>query len=230
MHAATLNLHAEAEAPRAATALPLTALGRFFRAPIEARTWGNLLYLLLAFPFGLFYFVLLTVAFSLGAGLLLLWIGLLILAVTFAAAWACAMLERLLAIGLLGAQVPPMAAPAAPDRRPLQRVGDFLANPVTWTGLLFLFLKLPLGIASFVLWVTLIALSGSLLAAPFFYADWPPQIFLWEVDTLPEAVACALAGVAVLLVSLNLLNGAAAVWRLLAEGLLGNRRFLAGPA
>ncbi|HEX5761157.1 MAG TPA: sensor domain-containing protein [Thermoanaerobaculia bacterium] len=229
MHAATLDLHSPPAAP-ARTPFAAALVG-FLRAPIEPRTWGNLLYLLLAFPFGLAYFVVLTVAFSLSVGLLILWIGLLVLALTFAAAWACAALERLLAIGLLGAQIPATAPrTTATDRKLLQRARDYLADPVTWTGLLFLFLKFPLGLATFVLWVTLIALSGSLVAAPFLYSDWPPQIVLWEIDTLPEALACGAAGLLLLLVTLNLLNGVAAGWRWLAEAMLGSRRFRQEPA
>ncbi len=227
MQAAILDLHAEPEAPRAASAPSDNPLVRFLRAPVEPRTWGNLLYLLLAFPFGLCYFVLLTVGFSVGLGLVIVWVGLLILALTFAFVWGGAALERLLAIGLLGARVPPMFTPGAPDRRPLQRARDVLANPVTWTGLLFLLLKLPLGIVSFVLWVTMIALSGSLMAAPFFYQEWPPQIFLYEIDTFPEALACTVAGVLLAFVALNLFNGLAAVWRWLAERMLGNGRHAA---
>ncbi len=228
MHAATFELTAERPSPHAPR-VP-AALARFLRAPIEARTYANLLYLLLAFPLGLFYFVFLTVGFSLGLGLLIVWVGLLVLALAFAGVWGFAAFERQLAISLLGAEVPPMAPTAAPGRGVGQQIGDFLANPVTWKGMLFLFLKMPLGIATFTLLVTFLALSLPLLAAPLYYGWWPPAIFSidgygWVVDTLGEALICSAIGLGMLLVTLNLFNGVAFVWGLLASGLLGSRRW-----
>lgn len=241
MQTATLDLTGAAP-PAGAPEAPVSAAGsglgdlavRFLRAPVEMRTWANLLYLALAFPFGLAYFVFLTVGFSVGFGLLIVWIGLLVLAVTFAGVWGCAALERELARGLLGADVPPMGPPATAGRSAFQRATDVLANPVTWKGLLFLLLKMPLGIVTFTVLVTFLALSAAFLVVPFFYTWAPPAImsvdgYGWEVDTLPEALACSLIGAGLLLVTLNLFNGLAFVWRVLAEGLLGSSRWLALP-
>ncbi|GER87484.1 hypothetical protein KDW_16460 [Dictyobacter vulcani] len=46
------------------------------------QTLGNMLYLLLAFPLGLIYFVLMVVGLSVGASTLIIWIGLPILLLT----------------------------------------------------------------------------------------------------------------------------------------------------
>ena len=54
------------EAPAAPRRSPLI---RFLRAPIEARSYTNLLFLALAFPLGLAYFIFLTVGLALGVGL-----------------------------------------------------------------------------------------------------------------------------------------------------------------
>jgi hypothetical protein len=230
MHAATYELTAGRPEPAGAPDLGSAAV-RFLRAPIAARTWTNLLYLSLAFPLGLFYFVFLSVGFSTGIGLVIVWVGFLVLAMTFAGVWGMTALERQLAIHLLGARVPPMGPPAEPGRSAYERLRGFLANPVTWKGTLFLFLfKLPLGIASFTMLVTLLALSGACIATPFFYEWWPPVVFDvngagWVVDTLGEALALAFIGLGLLLVSLNLLNALAFVWKVLAEALLGSPRW-----
>ena len=109
------------------------ALARFLRAPIEARSYGNLLYLALAFPTGLAYFVFLAVGLALGLGLSIVWIGLPILGLVLAVSFGLAALERQLAIRLLGAEVPPMLpAPAAAEVGVWRRLRAFLANPVTW--------------------------------------------------------------------------------------------------
>jgi hypothetical protein len=201
------------------------ALARFLRAPIEPRSYGNLLYLALAFPTGLAYFVFLAVGLSVGLGLTIVWVGLPILALVLAASFGLAALERQLAIRLLGAQVPPMTPRPAAETTIWQRVRAFLANPVTWKGMGYLAVKFPLGLASFVVLVTLGSLAGALLATPFLYPWVPVQLFDWRVDSLGLALVMAVVGAALALVSLNVFNLLAAGWRELARALLGSPRF-----
>ncbi|MFP5284869.1 MAG: sensor domain-containing protein [Thermoanaerobaculia bacterium] len=206
---------------------------RFFLAPVEVRTYTNLFYLALAFPLGLFYFVFLLTGLALGFGLTLIWVGLPILAVVLAASWGLAALERRFAILLLGADVPPMTAPAADQPRDFwKRVQEFLGNPVTWKGLGFLFLKFPLGILSFVLTLTLLVIPFAFLLAPvaWRFDDVYYQIPFWNVDTFGETLILAALGLMGMLVSLNVLNGLGRVWRELAEVMLGSRRFEAPAA
>jgi hypothetical protein len=213
---------------------PAGALARFLRAPIEARSYGNLLFLALAFPTGLAYFVFLSVGLSLGLGLTIVWVGLPILALVVGLSFALAALERQLAIHLLGARVPPMAPTPPPDPAvragAWQRFREFLANPVTWKGMGYLAVKFPLGLLSFVVLVTLVALAGAFLAAPFLYTWEPIYLFDRPVDNLGAALACALVGAVLALVSLNLFNLLAAGWRELARALLGSPRFAAANA
>jgi hypothetical protein len=201
--------------------------------PFRLRTYTNLLYLILAFPLGLAYFIFLAVGLTTGVALTLIWIGIPILAVVFAGVWGLAAFERQAAIHLLGAQVPPMLPPPSPEQRTIwQQARDFLANPVTWKGMVFLLLKLPLGIVSFVMLVATLALSGSLLLSPVLWQWGAFDIdgFLmtlgpWEVDTFQETWICALFGLGLLYLSLILLNGLALVWRAAATALLGSPRF-----
>jgi hypothetical protein len=204
------------------------ALSRFFGAPFRLSTYKNLLYLMLAFPLGLLYFVFLTVGLPLGLGLTLIWIGIPILALVFAGSWGLASLERQLAIHALGADVPPMAPPpVAGDQTVWQRLSAFYANPVTWKGMAFLLLKFPLGVLSFVALVSLVVTSVALLLAPVLWqvATYEIDGLIWPVDSLAGAWICASFGVALLFLSLNLLNGLALVWRWMATFLLGSERF-----
>jgi len=202
------------------------ALLGLLRAPIEVRSYTNLLYLLLAFPLGLTYFVFLVVGLSVGFGLLIIWIGVPILLLVLLGSWALMALERQLAIGLLGAQVPPMAPPAAGPRTLWRQLGDLLTNSVTWKGMAFLLLKFPLGIGTFILTITLLALSLGLLLTPFFYTWSPPEVFFgWEADTLPRALLCSLFGLGLTWISLCLFNGIAALWKILASVTLGSASF-----
>src|SRR6201994_3219878 len=137
--------------PRDPLTLSAGALRHFAGAPFRLRTYANLLYLLLAFPLGLAYFLFLIVGLAVGFGLPLIWIGLPILALVFAGIWAFSTFERQAAILLLAADVPPMTPEKLPPPSPAartvwQRAGEFFSNPVTWKGMGFLLLKFPLGL------------------------------------------------------------------------------------
>lgn len=213
-------------------------LRRFFLAPFRLRTYTNLLYLLLAFPLGLAYFIFLIVGLSLGFGLTLIWIGIPVLALVFAGSWAFTAFERQAAVLLLGAEIPPMAPmppPGGATRTVWQRTGDFFGNPVTWKGMGFLLLKLPLGTVSFVAIVGLLSVSAAFLLAPLVglsdalgLIDIDGVVF--QVDSIAGAWTCALLGLVLTFLSLNLLNALALVWRGTATLLLGSDQFTAPAA
>lgn len=232
----------ESDAIRGGETNPLL---RFFLAPFRLRTYTNLLYLLLAFPLGLAYFIFLSVGLAVGFGLTLIWIGVPLLALVFAGSWAFAAFERQAAILLLGAEVPPMApmAPIAPPashpgaaaRTVWQRAGDFFGNPVTWKGMGFLLIKLPLGMVSFVAIVGLLSVSASFLLAPAaaLLGEWgvlDVEGLVIELSSVAGAWTCALLGILLTVLSLNLLNALALVWRATATLLLGSDQFAAPPA
>ncbi|MEA2605010.1 MAG: hypothetical protein QOF89_6002 [Acidobacteriota bacterium] len=220
--------------PEADTLSFSDALARFFRAPFRLQTYANLLYLALAFPLGLAYFIFLTVGLPLGYALTFIWIGIPILGLVFAGSWWMSALERRLAIGLLGAEVPPMAPPPSPEAQGFwQRMRTFFSNPVTWKGMGYLLLKLPMGVISFTALVTMLSLSVSLILVPIlwpwaeFSAD--VDLVIWGPATFGGALVVGLIGAVLLLVSLNLFNGLAFLWRELAVLMLGSPRF-AAPA
>jgi hypothetical protein len=74
-------------------------------------TYRRIAYLLLAFPLGLAYFILLVVALSVGAGLAVTLIGLPILALTLYAWRRVASFERWLIGRLLGTEIPRSRTP-----------------------------------------------------------------------------------------------------------------------
>jgi hypothetical protein len=211
-------------------------LMQLFGAPFRLRTYTNLLYLMLAFPLGVAYFVFLAAGLAAGFGLTLVWIGIPLLALVFAGSWAFAAFERQMAIHLLGAEVPPMIplivpAPNGETRTAWQRAGDFFGNPGTWKGMGFLLIKFPLGIVSFSAVVTLLATSSAFLLAPVAWywgvLDIDVEGLVFRVDSLGGAWVCALLGLGMLFLSLNLLNALALVWRGTATLLLGSDRFAA---
>lgn len=205
----------------------------FLALPFRLRTLGRALYNLLAFPLGILYFVTLIVGTSVGVPLTLIWIGFLVLALTGALVWGFISFERELAKLLLGAEIAPMLPPSTGPLTITGRVGAFLGNPVTWKGAAFLILKFPLGITSFVTVVTSFSLSLTFLIGPFFFhylgfrVDF--GIFLWNVDTVPEAIVASLFGLVDLYFALHLMNALGLGWRWLAEGMLGSESHRAAP-
>ena len=72
---------------------------KFYGVFFQAATWLNAAYLFLTFPLGIAYFVFLVTGWSLGIGLAVIWIGLLVLLLVFAVSWGLSAFERwLLAI------------------------------------------------------------------------------------------------------------------------------------
>jgi hypothetical protein len=210
---------------------PLAALARFALAPFRLRTYANFLYLALAFPLGLGYFIFLTVGLATGLGLTIVWIGLPILALTFLGSFGLAALERLMAIHLLGATVPPMTRPVpGPEPRKFGRVAaDFFGNPVTWKSIAFLLVKFPLGIISFVVLVTLSSVTAAFLLAPLAWMyggfDVDFDFIGWQVTSLAQAWLLVPFGVGLAFVALNLVNLMGWGWKGLATQLLGSERF-----
>ncbi len=194
----------------------------FFSVALEGQTYLNILYLLLAFPLGLGYFIILVTGLSLGFSLAVLWIGLLILALMVVVWWIMAAVERQLAIWLLREQIPSMASPKPAGQEFWARCKSHLTNPVTWKSLLYLFIKFPLGILSFVVVVTCLSLSAGLIAAPWLYPYGHIEVGLWTIDSPSEAWFVAAVGVMVGLLSMHLMNGLALVSGRLARLMLGN--------
>jgi signal transduction histidine kinase len=192
---------------------------RFARVGWRGQTWLNLAYLLLTFPTGVAYFVVLVVGIAAGVGLAVLVIGLVILLATLAAWRGMAAIERGIARALLGVVI---AQP--PDRRgiPLpQRVGRWLRDPVTWKSLVFVALKFPLGIATFGIVACLGFFALVLTFAPLIVLVTPITVFGWIVESPLQALPLTIAGLIADLLLLHLGNGLAWLWGLFARVMLG---------
>ena len=205
--------------PYQSTSLIRKTFGVFF----WSQTYLNILYLMLAFPLGIAYFVVLVTGISVGVGTLVIWVGVPILVLVFLVSWGLTGLERELAVRLLRQDIPLVSTPesirddpeGAPQNltieervfiRMWRRLKNHLAKPATWTGLLYLFAKFPIGIASFVITTVLFALSFGFIAAPLLYRSYEYQIGRWRIDSLSDAFISLAAGLVILLISPHLLN------------------------
>ena len=118
---------------------------RFLHIVFEPRAYATALYLLLSFPLGLMYFVVLVggaIFGALGAAVL---VGVLILVAVMILAWGFALLERDLAIWLLGTPIAPLSLPNAEVLSSWRMLGRHLRQKTTWRSLAYLLVKLPFG-------------------------------------------------------------------------------------
>lgn len=176
------------------------------------QTYRNLLYLVLAFPLGLLYFTVLTSGIALGIGLVITLVGIpLLLAVVVGSRYLVAF-ERWLADRLLDIDLSyrePL--PRTEEEGLWPRIRAVLSARATWLGLVYLYARFALGLASFVLVTVSLALAFTLVTAPLHYTD--PALGLsiagFEIDTFEEAVLSVPLGLVAGLVSLHLFNAAA---------------------
>jgi hypothetical protein len=192
-----------------------------FGVVARGQSYLNILYLLLAFPLGLVYFTFLITGFSLSVGLWVIWVGIFLMALMIVAWWGLAIFERKMAIWMLRVDIPPMHRPDIPRAKFLEKVKEHFQNPVTWKSLAYLLIKFPLGILTFNVAVTLIAITVSLVAAPFIYTSSNIHLGFTDVDTLWKALLCSGAGLLIGVASLHVMNGLAFVSAWLARVMLG---------
>lgn len=212
---------------------PGAALGRFFGVVTEGRAYRRLVFLALAFPLGLTYFVTLVVMFSVGIGLAVILIGIPILGVAIALTLAFLALERLLAQLLLDVEFEEAMRPEADSLGAFVRSVLFVRR--TWLGMVYLPSKLFVGIGAFVLLWSTFGVALSLLATPLYYESahvgihlqetihltpdvgvgWggrevelvvPVRIGSWVADSLLDALAVSALGLCLLLASLHVTN------------------------
>ncbi len=212
-------------------------LGELFGVVRQQQTYLNILYLLMSFPLGIFYFVALITGISVGISTALIWIGLPILFVTIICWRGFAAFERLLVIHQLHINVLPMSYPDPTPKTWWQRFKTYLSNRVTWTSLIYLFLDFVFGIGAFTITVTLLALSLSFLLGwlvylidTAMYNAFGPytsyELFI-KINGQIEPWAMTLfllimvVGIFLTLGSLHVLNGIAYAWGQFARIMLG---------
>lgn len=194
--------------------------GGFFGVIADPQSYLNIIYLLIAFPLGTFYFVFLVTGLSLGFGLFITLLGIPILLLVLGGSAVLCSFERSVANTLLKEDIPATYSQSTTEGL-WSRLKVHLSNRPTWTGIIYLLLKFPIGIATFTIAVTLISVSLSLLTAPIYYSFVDMSLGFWNIDMLWEAFVLTLIGIPMVFISLHLMNGAAFLSGRLARVMLG---------
>ncbi|MEV7416824.1 sensor domain-containing protein [Streptomyces sp. NPDC089919] len=206
------------------------------RAPFEGRTWREFGHIMVGFPLSTLYFCVAVTLLSAGAGLLVTFLGVPLLAWSLGVFRGFGAVERARARGLLGLEV---AAPA-PLRRakgPLAWMGAMLKSGANWRHALYMVIHFPWAVFSFCVALTFMTYGWAMALYPAWQWVFPtftdqPGLQLYGdghgdgfyLDSpLRIAAACAV-GVLLVFVTPWLVRGLAAVDRALVAGLLGPSR------
>src|SRR5216684_3890568 len=192
-------------------------IGRFLHVVIEPRSYLNALYMLIAFPLGLTYFLVLVGGAITGAFTGIILVGLLFLLATLAAAWGFALLERELVIVLLGVDVPPHSLPDTELVSPWRMLVRHLRQPTTWRSMVYLLIRLPFGIFATLLAGILLgpSLTGIIFPIGRLMSEGPSPL---AIGNLIVPGAPAVVGLAI---SFHILNAVGRTWGRFAADMLG---------
>ncbi len=185
-------------------------IARFFGVAIEPRTYGAVLYALLALVTGVFFFSFAVFGLALSLGTAILILGVPITLGFLMAVRALSFVEGRLVEALLGERMPRRPQTAHPTGSIWQRIGWWLRDARTWSSIAYMLLQLPLGVVYFTLMTTLLALSISLIVAPVTAMIFPVHLEFgfFEMDLgWFGAVPLALLGGMMLFVTLHLARG-----------------------
>ncbi|MGW4750234.1 sensor histidine kinase, partial [Streptomyces sp. NPDC004290] len=206
------------------------------RAPFEARTWRAFGYVLIGLPLSVLWFALSVAFVSAGAGLLITFLGVPILAGALAMCRGFGTVERARARGLLGLDV---AAPEPVRGRTggaFSWMGAVLKSGASWRHLLYAILHMPWAVFSFSVTVALWGWGWSLFTYPLWQWTFPAWVgqdgiqlygdatHALYLDAPFEIAVTSLVGLVFVLVGPWVLRGLVSVDRLLVSGLLGPSR------
>lgn len=199
---------------------PLALIRRFFAVIAEPRTYGSIAYIWLGFPLGLLYFVTLVTGSALSIGLSLLWIGLLLMALMVLCIWSLAFFERAQSKWLLGESFPLLPRETT-GQTSWQWFRSVVKDPATWKSAVFLFLKFPLGLATWIISVFTFSLSLGFMVAPLEgYGDGEIHFGLWIFEDPTGGWLYAAFGVLLLFTTLHLHNAMGKGWAVMSRHLL----------
>ncbi|MFF7642096.1 sensor domain-containing protein [Streptomyces canus] len=146
------------------------------RAPFEGRTWREFGYVLLSLPISIVMFTYAVTMISLGAGLLVTFLGIPVFAAGLAGCRGLGALERARARGLLGLEVgdpEPLGM-----RKPgfMAWIGAVLKSGTSWRTLLYSVVHLPWAIFSFAVAVNFWVYGWALLTYPLWFWVFPAYV------------------------------------------------------
>ncbi|CBG70840.1 putative two-component system sensor kinase [Streptomyces scabiei 87.22] len=206
------------------------------RAPVEARSWREFGYVLLGLPVGILLFTYAVTMVSVGAGLLVTFLGVPVLAAGLAGCRGFGALERARARALLGAEVSAPEPLRPKGRGAMAWMGAVLRSGSSWRQLLYAVIQFPWSVFSFVVAVTFWTYGWAMLTYPLWFWVFPVwagqdglQLYGDEthsvyLDNPFEVTMTALVGLLFTMASPWIVRGLTTVDRVMVGALLGPSR------
>lgn len=144
-----------------------TSLGNFFSVYTDARTWGALLYMLIAFVTGIFYFTWAVTGLSISLSFSIFIFGLPLALLFLLSVRGLALLEGRLVEALLGVRMPRRPLFTQQNTKWIDRLKELATDRHTWFSILYMFIQFILGTLYFVLFTVVLSFSLSFIAIPF---------------------------------------------------------------
>ena len=142
-------------------------LGNFFGVYTDARAWGALLYMLIAFVTGVFYFTWAITGLSLSVSFSIFIFGLPVALLFLLSVQGLALLEGRIVEALLGVRMPRRPLFTQRGVKWLERLKLLVLDKHTWLSILYMIVQFVFGTIYFVLFVTILSFSLSFIAIPF---------------------------------------------------------------
>ncbi|WP_079250592.1 sensor histidine kinase [Streptomyces amritsarensis] len=211
-------------------------VGAVLRAPVAGRTWREFAYLLVGLPLSTLYFSLAVTGVSLGAGLLVTFLGVPVLAGTLAMGRGIGRLERGRVRALLGAAVTGPAPIRAKKSGLLAAMGAVLKSGSAWRHLLYCLIHFPWAVFASCTALTFWAAGWTYLLYPVWFWVFPvytdqPGLQLFQngdhsffLDSPAEIALTCLVGLVLTLATPWLIRALSTVDRVMVGGLLGASR------
>ncbi|MGH8224925.1 MAG: sensor domain-containing protein, partial [Gammaproteobacteria bacterium] len=143
-----------------------SALGRFFGVMGDPNAWTAMLFLLLGLPVGIFLFTWAVTGLALSVGFAIMIIGVPFFLLFLASVRLFALVEGRFVEVLLGVRMPRRPLHPGQPKSFFRRIMDMLKDGRTWSTILYMLLKLPLGIAGYVIVVVGVAVPLGFIVAP----------------------------------------------------------------
>ncbi|MDT0570770.1 sensor domain-containing protein [Streptomyces sp. DSM 3412] len=143
------------------------------RAPFEARSWREFGYVLLGLPVGILLFTYAVTMVSVGAGLLITFLGVPVLAAGLAGCRGFGAMERARARALLGVEVAAPEPLRTRGRGAMAWMGAVLRSGSSWRQLLYAVAQFPWSVFSFVVAVTFWTYGWAALTYPLWFWVFP---------------------------------------------------------
>lgn len=185
--------------------------GRFFGVLADPLAYSSLFYMLLSLATGIFYFTWAVTGLSLSLGLGILIIGVPVAVLFISTVRALALVEGRLVETMLGERMPRRPLYADRGKSFGARIKAMFVDPRTWSTLLYMVMKLPLGIIYFVFAVIGLVLPLALAVSPITKAtigigfiNINDEVFAPPLWALPLTLPL---GVALLCVTLHMARG-----------------------